>query len=128
MEVETTPWHETRSLISPQIEMLQEDGMIQYKASFLKKESPRYATLKSRFIFYNANYVKYRFLTEFYQLLFDGVRQEVFERDNNKLVSLAVEVVTDFIECCREHPSEEKALELFRTFCKARLFKSQAGS
>ena len=77
MEIETTPWHETRSLISPQIEMLQEDGMIQYKGSFLKKENPKTATLKKRFIHYNANYVKYCFLKEFYQLLFEGDRQEI---------------------------------------------------
>jgi hypothetical protein len=128
MEVKTTPWHETRSLISPQIEMLQEDGMIQYKGSFLKKESPRCATLKSRFIFYNANYVKYCFLKEFYQLLFDGVRQEVFEGDNNELLALLAEVVAEFAQYCREQSSEENARELFRSFCKARLFKSQAGS
>jgi hypothetical protein len=128
MEVETTPWYETRSLISPQIEMLQEEGMVQYKASFLKKESPRYATLKSRFIFYNANYVKYCFLKEFYQLLFDGVRQEVFEGDGNKLAVLLAEVITDFAQYCQEQPLEENARELFRSFCKARLFKSQGGS
>jgi hypothetical protein len=126
MEIETTPWHETRSLISPQIEMLQEDGMIQYKGSFLKKESPRYATLKSRFIFYNANYVKYCFLKEFYQLLFDGVRQEVFEGDNNELLALLAEVVADFAEYCREQSSEENARELFRAFCKAHLYRSAA--
>ena len=123
MEVETAPWYETRSLISPQIEMLQEDGMIQYKASFLKKESPKTATLKKRFIQYDANYVKYCFLKEFYQLLFDGVRQEVFEGDNNELLALLTGVVTDFAEYCQEHPSEEDARELFRAFCKARLFK-----
>jgi hypothetical protein len=126
MEVETTPWYKTRSLISPQIEMLQEDGMIQYKASFLKSESPRYATLKSRFISYNANYVKYCFLKEFYQFLFDGVRQELFEGDNNELVALLAEVVTDFTEYCREQPSEENARELFRAFCKAHLYRSAA--
>src|SRR6476661_56665 len=104
MEVETTPWHETRTLISPQIEMLQKDGMIQYKGSFLKKESPRYATLKSRFIFYNANYVKYCFLKDFYQLLFDGARQDGLENENdeNKLVALLAELITDFAEYCRE--------------------------
>jgi hypothetical protein len=59
MEVQTTPWHETRSLISPQIEMLQENGMIQYKESFLKTESPKTALSKKRFIHYDANYVKY---------------------------------------------------------------------
>jgi hypothetical protein len=126
MEVETTLWHETRSLISPQIEMLHENGMIQYKNSFLKKESPRYATLKSRFISYNANYVKYCLLKEFYQLLFDGVRQEVFEGDSNKLVSLLAEVVADFTEYCREQSSEENARELFRAFCKAHLYRSAA--
>ena len=128
MKVETTPWHETRSLISPQIEMLQEDGMIRYKASFLKKESPKTATVKPRFIHYDTSYAKYCFLKEFYQLLFDGVRQEVLENENdeNKLVVLLAEVITDFTDYCREHPSEENARELFRVFCKARLFKSQA--
>jgi hypothetical protein len=124
MEIETTPWHETRSLISPQIEMLQEGGMIQYKGSFLKKESPRYATLKSRFISYNVNYVKYCFLKEFYQLLFDGTQQHIFEGDENKLVVLLAEVVNSFAEHCREHPSEENARELFRAFCKAHLYRS----
>lgn len=79
VEVQTTPWYETRSLISPQVEMLNPAGMIKYKDSFLKTESPRNATVKPRFIHYNANYVKYYFLKEFYQLLFDGVRQEVLE-------------------------------------------------
>jgi len=124
MEIETTPWHETRSLISPQIEMLREDGMIQYKESFLKTESPRCATLKARFIRYDANYLKYCLLKEFYQLLFDGVRQEVAEGDNSELLALLAEVITDFVEYCREHPSEENARELFRAFCKARLFKA----
>ena len=122
MEVETTPWHETRSLISPQIEMLQKDGMIQYKGSFLKDESPQTATLKKRFIRYDANYVKYGFIKEFYQLLFDGVKQDVFEGDENKLVTLLAEVVSDFAEYCREQPSEENARELFRAFCKIHLF------
>jgi hypothetical protein len=123
MEIETTPWHETRSLISPQIEMLQKEGMIQYKESFLKTESPRYATLKARFIHYDVNYVKYRFLTEFYQLLFDGTRQNIFEGDNNELLALLAEVVTDFAEYCQAQPSEENARELFRAFCKVRLYK-----
>lgn len=122
MEVETTPWHETRSLISPQIEMLQEGGMIQYKESFLKKESPKTATLKKRYIHYNVNYVKYCFLKEFYQLLFDGVRQEVFDGDNNELLALLAEVVAEFTEYCREQSSEENAHVLFQTFCKTHLF------
>ncbi|MEG4294472.1 hypothetical protein Q5692_18710 [Microcoleus sp. C2C3] len=126
MEVTTTPWHETRSLISPQIEMLQADGMIQYKDSFLKKESPRYATLKSRFISYNVNYVKYCFLKEFYQLLFDGTRQDFFKDDNNELTVLLTEVVTDFTEYCHQQPSEENALKLFRSFCKVHLYRSAA--
>lgn len=126
MEIETTPWHETRSLISPQIEMLQEDGMIQYKDSFLKRESPKNATLKSRFIQYDANYVKYCFLKEFYQLLFDGARQEAFEGNGNELATLLTEVVTDFSEYCREQSSEENARELFRAFCKAHLYRSVA--
>jgi hypothetical protein len=128
MEITTTPWHETRSLISPQIEMLHEDGMIQYKESFLKTESPKNATLKARFIHYDTNYVKYCFLKEFYQLLFDGVRGEILEDGASTVVDLLAEVVTNFTEYCREHPSEENARELFRTFCKARLFKSQPGS
>jgi len=122
MEIETTPWHETRTPISPQIEMLQENGMIQYKALFLKKESPRTATLKKRFIQYNANYVKYCFLKEFYQLLFDGVRQEVLEGDNNELLALLTDAITEFAKYCREQPSEENAHALFRTFCKTYLF------
>ena len=126
MAIETTPWHETRSLISPQIEMLQTDGMIQYKGSFLKKESPRYATLKSRFISYNVNYVKYCFLKEFYQLLFDGTRQDFFKDDNNELTVLLTEVVTDFTEYCHQQPLEENALKLFRTFCKVHLCRSAA--
>jgi len=123
MEVQTTPWHETRSLISPQIEMLQEDGMIQYKASFLKGESPKTATLKKRFIQYNVNYVKYCLLKEFYQILFDGVRQS---ESNNVVLSFLNEVVSDvvadFAAHCREQPLEEDARELFRTFCKIHLF------
>jgi len=102
--------------------------MIQYKASFLKKESPRCATLKSRFIRYDANYVEYCFLKEFYQLVFDGAKQGMFEGEDNELVTLLAEVVVEFAQYCREHSSEENARELFRTFCKARLFKSQAGS
>ena len=123
MEVKTTPWYETRSLISPQVEMLQKEGMIQYKASFLKDESPQTATLKKRFIQYDANYVKYCFLKEFYQLLFDGVKQS----EGNDIVLLFLnevvnDVVTDFTEYCREQPSEENARELFRAFCKVHLF------
>jgi hypothetical protein len=102
--------------------------MIQYKASFLKKESPRCATLKSRFIFYNANYVKYCFLKEFYQLLFDGVRQEVVEDGDKELTALLADAIAEFSKYCQEQSLEENARELFRTFCKARLFKSQAGS
>jgi hypothetical protein len=124
MEIETTPWHETRTPISPQIEMVQLNGMIQYKALFLKNESPRTATIQKRFVHYDTNYIKYYFLKEFYQLLFDGVRQEVLKGDDNPLLSLTAEVVTDFIEYCREHPLAENAHELFRAFCKARLFKS----
>ncbi len=122
MEVETTPWHETRSLISPQIEMLSPDGMIQYKASFLKNESPQTATTKKRFIHYDANYVKYCFLSEFYQLLFDEARQVEFEGEDNELTDLLAEVVAEFTEYCREQSSEENARELFRTFCKVYLF------
>jgi hypothetical protein len=123
METETTPWYETRSLISPQIEMLQEEGMVQYKGSFLKDESSKTATLKKRFIQYDANYVKYCFLKEFYQLLFDGVKQS----ENNDIVlfflnQVVNDVVGDFGEYCREQPSEENARELFRTFCKTHLF------
>jgi hypothetical protein len=104
--------------------MLQKDGMIQYKESFLKTESPKSAVAKKRFIHYNVNYVKYCFLKEFYQLLFDGVRQHVLEGSNEtELTDLLTEVITDFIEYCRSgDPSEENARELFRTFCKIYLF------
>ncbi|WP_445248999.1 hypothetical protein [Microcoleus sp. OTE_8_concoct_300] len=123
MEVETTPWHETRSLISPQIEMLQEDGMIQFKGSFLKIESPKTATAKKRFIHYDVNYIKYCFLKEFYQLLFDGVRQGWLVGSNEtELTDLLAETILDFLEYCQEQPSEENARELFRMFCKNRLF------
>ena len=122
MEVETTPWHETRSLISPQIEMLQKDGMIQYKGSFLKDESPKSAVLKKRFIQYDASYVKYCFLKEFYQLLFDGSRQNVLEGHNSELMTSLLNIVTDFTQYCREQSSEENARELFRAFCKIHLF------
>ncbi|MEG4812736.1 hypothetical protein QUA82_35270, partial [Microcoleus sp. F8-D3] len=118
-EIETTPWHETRTLISPEIEMLQEGGMIQYKKSFLKSEAPQSAIPKSRFIYYDGNYVKYCFLKEFYQLLFDGVRQELLtEGDENELTVILAKVVTDFTQYCRENPLEESARELFRDFCK----------
>jgi len=123
MEVTTTPWHETRSLISPPIEMLQEDGMIQYKGSYLKNESPKTATLTKRFIQYDTNYVKYCFLKEFYQLLFDGARQNVLEGSNEtELTDLLAEIIIDFLEYCREQSLEENARELFRTFCKVHLF------
>ena len=123
MEVTTTPWHETRSLIAPQIEMLQGDGMIQYKESFLKTESPKSATSNKRFIHYDVNYVKYCFLKEFYQLLFDGTRQHVLEGSNEtELTDLLAEVIIDFLEYCREQSLEENARELFRTFCKIHFF------
>lgn len=123
MEITTTPWHETRSLISPQIEMLQENGMVQYKGSFLKDESPKTATLKKRFIHYNANYIKYCFLKEFYQLLFDAVRQEAaFESNDNPLLDLLADAVIEFAQYCQEQPSEENARDLFRAFCKVHLF------
>ena len=123
MEVETTPWYETRSLISPQIEMLQEEGMIQYKDSFLKIESPKSATAKKRFIHYDVNYIKYCFLKEFYQLLFDGVRQEMLVGSNEtELTDLLAEIIIDFLEYCREQSLEENARELFRSFCKIHLF------
>jgi hypothetical protein len=123
MEVTTTPWHETRSLISPQIEMLQEDGVIQYKGSFLKDESPKTATIKKRFIHYDVNYVKYCFLKEFYQLLFDGGRQErLIGSNESELTDLLADVIISFLEYCRENPSQENARELFRTFCKVHLF------
>jgi hypothetical protein len=112
--------------------MLQEGGMIQYKNSFLKKESPKNAIVKPRFIHYNANYVKYCFLKEFYQLLFDGTRQGLLaphdENDKNKLVNEIAEVVFYFMEHCHDHPSEENARELFRAFCKAHLFKGDENS
>jgi ribosomal protein S15P/S13E len=68
------------------------------------------------------NYVKYCFLKEFYQLLFDGTQQHIFEGDDNELVALLTEVITNFTEHCREHPSKEDARELFRAFCKAHLY------
>jgi hypothetical protein len=123
MEVETTPWHETRSLISPQIEMLASDGMIQYKGSFLKTESPQTATLKKRFIHYDVNYLKYCFLKEFYQLLFDGVRQERLVGSNRDEVTAVIgAVITDFLEYCENQSLEDNARELFREFCKIHLF------
>jgi len=122
MEIDITPWHETRTPISPQIEMLREGGMIQYKALFLKKESPRTATLQKRFIQYNANYVKYCVLKEFYQAIFDGIRQEVFKDEDNELVTLLAEVVVEFAQYCQEQSSEENAHVLFQTFCKTHLF------
>jgi hypothetical protein len=123
MEVKTTAWHETRTLISPQIEMLKDDGMIQYKTSFLKTESPKSVTAQKRFIHYDVNYIKYCFLKEFYQLLFDGVRQNVLEGSNEtELTDLLREIITDFLEYCREQSLEEDAQELFRTFCKIHLF------
>jgi hypothetical protein len=124
MEVKTTPWYETRSLIPPQVEMLNSDGVIQYKKSFLKTESPKSAVPRQRFIHYDANYVKYCFLKEFYQFLFDAVRQEVLENENDetKLAVVLAEVATDFTEYCREQPLEEDARELFRAFCKIHLF------
>ncbi|MEG4801741.1 hypothetical protein QUB63_35450 [Microcoleus sp. ARI1-B5] len=124
MEIETTPWYETRTLVSPAVEMLQKEGLIQYKKSYLKTESPQTANSKPRFIHYDANYVKYCFLKEFYQFLFDGVRQGVFsEGDENELLVIINGTVTDFIQYCGEHPSEEDARELFRTFCKIHLFR-----
>lgn len=122
MEVRTTPWYETRTLISPQIEMFQEDGMIQFKTSFLKDESPKTATAQKRFIHYNANYVKYCFLKEFYQLLFDGIKQEILEDGDHQLLDLAHDTIIEFSQYCREHSSKEDARELFRTFCKTHLF------
>lgn len=104
--------------------MLNPHGIIKYKDSFLKKESPKNATTKPRYIHYDANYVKYCFLKEFYQLLFDGASQNVFEADGNELIALLTEVVNSFAEYCREHPSEENARELFRSFCKAHLYES----
>ncbi|WP_445250906.1 hypothetical protein, partial [Microcoleus sp. OTE_8_concoct_300] len=65
----------------------------------------------------------YCFLKEFYQLLFDGVRQEGFKGDSNELVALLAEVTTEFAQYCQEQPSEENARELFRMFCKAHLYR-----
>ena len=124
MEIQTTPWHETRITIPPQLLMLQEGGMIQYKASFLKSESPRVVTPSKRFIHFDANYVEYCFLEKFYQLLFDGARQISSEGSTeSELITLLTEVISNFTQHCREHPSEENARELFRAFCKAHLFK-----
>jgi hypothetical protein len=123
MEIQTTPWHETRITVPPQLLMLQEGGMIQYKASLLKEESPRTVTPSKRFIHFDANYVKYCFLEKFYQLLFDSSRQMSLESTEGELTDLLAETVSKFTQHCREHPSEEDARELFRSFCKARLFK-----
>lgn len=124
MEIETTPWHETRLTVPPQLLMLQAGGMIQYKASFLKSESPRVTTPSKRFIHFDANYVRYCFLLEFYQLLFDGARQISSEGNNDELTDLIGDTVAEFTLYCREQPSEEDARELFRAFCKAHLYTS----
>ncbi len=122
MEIETTPWHETRLTVPPQLLMLQEGGMIQYKASLLKEESPRTVTPSKRFIHFDSSYVKYCFLEKFYQLLFDRSRQISLESGESELIALLTEVVSNFAQYCREHPDEENARELFRAFCKANLF------
>ncbi|MEG4445738.1 hypothetical protein QUB47_28355 [Microcoleus sp. AT9_B5] len=123
MEIKTTPWYETRSLIPPQIEMLQEGGMIQYKGSFLKKESPKNATLKSRFIHYDANYVKYCFLKEFYSLAASCGD----DTDKNKLLDLVEDCLKDFFDYCRENSTEEVLpRETFRAFCKTHLYNAAA--
>jgi hypothetical protein len=101
--------------------------MIQYKASFLKSESPRTTTPSKRFIHFDANYVQYCFLEKFYQLLFDGSRQ-LSEGNNDELTALLVETVSRFTQHCRENLSEEDARELFRTFCKAYLYGSEDAS
>jgi hypothetical protein len=128
MEIETTPWHKTRLLVPPAVEMLDPSGIRQYKLSFLKSESPRTVAPSKRFIHFDENYVKYCFLKEFYQLLFDSSRQMSLESTESELTDLLVGLVSNFAQYCREHPSEEDARELFRTFCKAHLFKSQVGS
>ncbi|MEG4488820.1 hypothetical protein [Microcoleus sp. D2_18a_B4] len=121
MKVETTPWYETRSLISPRIEMLQEEGMILYKKSFLKSESPKTANLKPRFVHYDANYISYCFLKEFYQLLFDGAKKQEFSASD--LVGLLAEVTEDFLDDCSSHTLEEEdAKHLFQVFCQTSLF------
>jgi len=127
MQVETTPWHETRSLIAPQVEMLQKDGMIQYKDSFLKSESPKLAISQKRFIHYNVNYIKYCFLKEFYQLLGDAVHRELFsspqdENDENELVTILTDTVIDFIKYCEGEKLADNPREAFRAFCKTYLF------
>ena len=123
MEINTTPWYKTRTLISPQIEMLQEEGMVQYKTSFLKDESPKTATPQKRYIHYEVNYIKYCLLKEFYQLLFDGVRQQrLINSNETELTDLLAEVIIDFLGYCKEQSLEEDARKLFRTFCKTHLF------
>jgi hypothetical protein len=102
--------------------MLQEGGMIQYKASLLKAESPRTTTPLKRFVLFDTNYVRYCFLEKFYQLLFDGSRS--LEGAESELIALLAEVVSEFAQHCQEHPSEENARELFRSFCKAHLYGS----
>jgi hypothetical protein len=128
MEIETTPWYKTRLLVPPAVEMLDPSGIRQYKSSFLKSESPRTTTPQKRFIHYDANYVKYRFLVEFYQLLFDGAREISSEGKNDELTGLIGDTVAEFTQHCREHPSEEDARELFRAFCKAELYRCSENS
>jgi hypothetical protein len=124
MEIEAARWHKTRLTVPPAVEMLDPSGIKQYKLSFLKSESPKTATAQKRFIHYDADYIKYCFLTHFYQLLFDGARREIVEdADTEILLALLSEIATSFTQHCREHPSEEDARELFRSFCKANLFK-----
>ncbi|MEG4583444.1 hypothetical protein QUA71_28130 [Microcoleus sp. MON1_C5] len=124
MEITATPWHETRTLIPPRIEMLQDEGMVQQKKSFLKSEAPQSATAKLRFVHYNESYIKYCFLKEFYDFLFDGTRQELLsEGSKNELIALVTQVVIDFVEYCNQQSLEENSRELFREFCKVSLFK-----
>jgi len=122
MEIKATPWHETRTLISPRVEMLSNDGIIEFKTSYLKTESPKTATSQKRFIHYNADYVKYCFLKEFYQAIFSSAKQKEFQDKDKELIALLTEAVTEFTQYCEEQSLEENALELFRTFCKVHLF------
>lgn len=135
MEIESTPWFETRSLVPPELEMLQSEGMIQHKKSFLRTQSPKSATPKFRFIHYNQNYVKYSFLKEFYQFLFDLRNSGVTINDGDgdvlnfddgsqheAIINILRETISDFSVHCNLELTESNSKELFRTFCQLHLF------
>ncbi|MEG4583056.1 hypothetical protein QUA71_26095 [Microcoleus sp. MON1_C5] len=122
MKIKVIPWYETRTLISPQAEMLNKEPMVLHKESFLRSESPKLATAQRRFITFGENYVKYCFLKEFYQLLEGTLQQEnAQDGDRKGLIDLLTEVSEHFIVHC-ENSSQSNQLELFRSFCKEHLF------